>query len=251
MGAGTGFADGALTLCGAAFQRLRLAFPLPCPGPATPADRSAGLGSVRFRSPLLTESLLLSLPPATEMFHFAGFAPPDLWIRPPAPSEDGGLPHSETPGSKTACVSPGLFAACRVLHRLPPPRHPPCARTSWTPGNRFPAPRTLRGAPARAGASAPWQSSPGPRSRAPRGLSLTFSAVLYLFLRFQQETSGERGRASRRGGPPPYCPSGCQRTSRRLPAAGKSKWWSRRDSTPRHPACKAGALPTELRPLGN
>ena len=27
-------------------------------------------------------------------------------------------------------------------------------------------------------------------------------------------------------------------------------WWSRRDSTPRHPACKAGALPAELRPLG-
>ena len=26
------------------------------------------------------------------------------------------------------------------------------------------------------------------------------------------------------------------------------RWWSRRDSNPRHPACKAGALPTELRP---
>ncbi len=25
-------------------------------------------------------------------------------------------------------------------------------------------------------------------------------------------------------------------------------WWSRRDSNPRHPACKAGALPAELRP---
>ena len=26
------------------------------------------------------------------------------------------------------------------------------------------------------------------------------------------------------------------------------RWWSRRDSNPRQPACKAGALPTELRP---
>ena len=145
MGTGARFADGAFTLYGAAFQRPRLAPPLPCPGPATPAGRPAGLGSVRFRSPLLTESLLLSLPPATEMFHFAGFAPGGPWIRPPAPSEDGGLPHSETPGSKTACVSPGLFAACRVLRRLPPPRHPPCARTSWTPGNRFPGRRGRAG----------------------------------------------------------------------------------------------------------
>ena len=46
---------------------------------------------------------------------------------------DAGFPHSETSGSKTACVSPELIAACRVLRRLPPPRHPPCARTVWTP----------------------------------------------------------------------------------------------------------------------
>ena len=52
---------------------------------------------------------------------------------------DAGLPHSDTPGSKTACVSPGLFAACRVLLRLPPPRHPPRARRVWTPENRRPA----------------------------------------------------------------------------------------------------------------
>ena len=39
-----------------------------------------------------------------------------------------GFPHSETPGSKAECASPGLIAACRVLLRLPVPRHPPCAR---------------------------------------------------------------------------------------------------------------------------
>ena len=29
---------------------------------------------------------------------------------------------------------------------------------------------------------------------------------------------------------------------------GNKKWWSRTESNRRHPACKAGALPTELRP---
>ena len=38
-----------------------------------------------------------------------------------------GLPHSDIGGSKAACASPPLFAACHVLHRLPEPRHPPCA----------------------------------------------------------------------------------------------------------------------------
>ena len=37
-------------------------------------DMSPRFGLVRFRSPLLTESLLLSLPPGTEMFQFPGLA---------------------------------------------------------------------------------------------------------------------------------------------------------------------------------
>jgi hypothetical protein len=40
-----------------------------------PPDESGGFGLFRVRSPLLTESLLLSLPPGTEMFQFPGFAP--------------------------------------------------------------------------------------------------------------------------------------------------------------------------------
>ena len=39
----------------------------------------------------------------------------------------GGLPHSDTPGSKPARSSPRIFAACHVLHRLLAPRHPPDA----------------------------------------------------------------------------------------------------------------------------
>ena len=38
-----------------------------------------------------------------------------------------GLPHSEIPGSRVICTSPGLFAAYHVLLRLREPRHPPCA----------------------------------------------------------------------------------------------------------------------------
>ena len=34
-----------------------------------------------FRSPLLRESRLLSFPPATKMFQFAGFALSTLWIQ--------------------------------------------------------------------------------------------------------------------------------------------------------------------------
>ncbi len=42
----------------------------------------------------------------------------------------GGLPHSEIHGSKPACSSPWLIAACHVLHRLSVPRHPPNALQS-------------------------------------------------------------------------------------------------------------------------
>ena len=39
--------------------------------------------------------------------------------------QPAGLPHSEIPGSKVVCTSPGLIAAYHVFHRLPEPRHPP------------------------------------------------------------------------------------------------------------------------------
>ena len=40
------------------------------------------------------------------------------------------FPHSDTCGSKLICSSPQLFAAYRVLLRLPMPRHSPCALSS-------------------------------------------------------------------------------------------------------------------------
>ena len=43
-----------------------------------------------------------------------------------------GLPHSDICGSKIICISPQLFAAYHVFHRLLVPRHPPCALHSLT-----------------------------------------------------------------------------------------------------------------------
>ena len=67
-----------------------------------------------------------------------------------------GLPHSDIPGSKLVCSSPGLIAAYRVLHRLLAPRHSPYALSSLTTsvfeltlaGTRDPGPG-IRRSPAR------------------------------------------------------------------------------------------------------
>ena len=46
-----------------------------------------------------------------------------------------GFPHSDISGSLHICCSPKLIAAYRVLHRLPMPRHSPCAlfRLNYSP----------------------------------------------------------------------------------------------------------------------
>ena len=75
----------------------------------------------------------LSFPSGTEMVHFPEFARARLWIhRAVRRFYLRGFPHSDIPGSKPACGSPRLIAACHVLHRLLPPRHPPCALSSLT-----------------------------------------------------------------------------------------------------------------------
>ena len=76
---------------------------------------------------------LLSFPPGTEMVHFPGLARARLYIQRAVPRFfRGGFPHSDIPGSKPACGSPGLFAVGRVLRRLLAPRHPPYALSSLT-----------------------------------------------------------------------------------------------------------------------
>ena len=68
-----------------------------------------------FRSPLLWESRLISVPPATEMFQFTGFALPDLWIQ-------SGV-------TLAGRVSP--FGYLRIKARLPAPRSFSQAATSF------------------------------------------------------------------------------------------------------------------------
>ena len=55
------------------------------------------------------------------MFQFSAFAYYTMYL------QYIRLPHSETTGSIPICGSPVFIAACRVLHRLWEPRHPPCA----------------------------------------------------------------------------------------------------------------------------
>ena len=67
------------------------------------------------------------------MVHFPGLARTRLYIqRAVSRVHRDGFPHSEIPGSKPACGSPGLIAASHVLHRLLAPRHPPYALSSLT-----------------------------------------------------------------------------------------------------------------------
>jgi hypothetical protein len=131
------FPYGAVTRCGPPFQTVPVA-----------KDRITGL--VRVRSPLLAESRLMSFPRGTEMFQFPRFASRPYGFRSGYPLP-GGLPHSEIPGSKSARLSPGLIAACHVLHRLSVPRHPPDALTMLDPTPRPGTPGP--GHPSRPGAS--------------------------------------------------------------------------------------------------
>ena len=105
-------------------------------------QRSQATGLVRFRSPLLTESRLMSFPPATEMFQFAGFASapygfrcgyPLGWV---APFGDPGIndrshlprafrsvPRPSSPLSAKASTRCPYFALERHTQRQGPSRY--------------------------------------------------------------------------------------------------------------------------------
>ena len=88
----------------------------------------------RVRSPLLTESRLMSLPALLRCFSSGGSL--DLPIlkfsRSYLSMNPGEFPHSEISGSMLICSSPKLIAAYHVFHRLPVPRHSPCALVRLT-----------------------------------------------------------------------------------------------------------------------
>src|SRR3954451_13175489 len=100
-------------------------------GPTTPtaqrlpAITRARFSLIRFRSPLLTESQLLSPPAGTEMFHFPAFPPHALcvqaWV---AEFYSAGFPHSEILESQLGCQ---LLEAYRRLLR---PSSAPGAKAS-------------------------------------------------------------------------------------------------------------------------
>ena len=156
QGAVTPFAYRAVTLSGGPFQ-VTSARRTVCDSPAAPRGRPAwshntleatvvaltlqGFRLFRVRSPLLAESQLMSFPRGTEMFQFPRLPPPGyVFTGQYRGITRGGLPHSDIPGSTPACGYPRLFAARCVLHRLPTPRHPPCALSSLTQSS-FAGPR--------------------------------------------------------------------------------------------------------------
>jgi hypothetical protein len=140
---GSDFDYGGFTLCAAAFHLLHLSSPIPRRGPTTPGA-SSRFGLFRFRSPLLTESILFLFLRLLRCFTSPGiacfFLPSPCatsWLRGFRKRrhliKGARLPHSEISGSKRICRSPKLIAAYHVLHRLLAPRHSLCALKSLIP----------------------------------------------------------------------------------------------------------------------
>ena len=82
-----------------------------------PGITQVRFGLLRFRSPLLSESLLFSLPVGTEMFHFPTFPPTALCVQ------------AEVTGHDSSWVSP--FGNPRITARLPTSRGLSQAPTSF------------------------------------------------------------------------------------------------------------------------
>ena len=182
------------------------------------------------------------------------------------------MPHSETHGSTPTRGSPWLFAACHVLHRLLAPRHPPNALlTLDQPRTRentraakmlltFPG-HTL---PHTAGAPAPDTQEPVSQSTPHFTLSNTAA------VKPTAKNAPRTGRGTHRRTPHPspsrhHVSTTCgmralvgqgrlELPTSRLSSARSDQlsywpsWWRRSDSNRRPAACKAAALPAELRP---
>ena len=98
-----------------------------------PSMHAHWFGLFRFRSPLLTESLVvfsssgyLDVSVHRVPFHTLWIG---VWMTGVRPA---GFPHSDICGSMDICSSPQLFAAYHVFLRLLVPRHPPCALSCLT-----------------------------------------------------------------------------------------------------------------------
>ena len=111
--ANPGFPYGAVTRCGPPFQTVQV-------------PKICATGLVRVRSPLLAESRLMSFPPATEMFQFAGFASlaygfsqgyPHGWV---APFGDPGITdRSHLPRAFRSVPRPSSPLSAKASTRCP------------------------------------------------------------------------------------------------------------------------------------
>ena len=155
---------GALTLYGDPFQRpsTNTTFShspsdrqIQLDGPTTPTTQRLPaitcdrFSLIRFRSPLLTESLLFSLPVGTEMFHFPTFPPHALCVQARVTPHDWcGVPPFGNPRINARLTAPrGLSQPptsfigswCPGIHRVP--------LTTWPHKNPTHHPRkeTVRG----------------------------------------------------------------------------------------------------------
>ena len=115
------------------FQGILLSATLPHYLPHNPRSMRlrtmTGFGLFRFRSPLLTESRLISFPHLTEMFQFR-WCPAHRYVNlsiaftMDSPPKAGRLLDSETAGSQEYGSSLTSIAAICVLPRHEYPRHP-------------------------------------------------------------------------------------------------------------------------------
>ena len=186
----------------------------------------------------------------------------------------GGFPHSEIVGSKVAHTSPTLIAACHVLHRLCMPRHPPNALTSrlrvhTTSKKAGPPVPTKRcsvgkplGRPPHRSADDFMLSIDNRCDRHGRQIASRAEAPLPdpVLHATTASISRTHSQCQRRGQIP--LPASRIRMSSshgnhiaipappRTRCAGRAcaRWWSLSGSNRRPQACKASALPTELRP---
>ena len=151
----------------------------------------------------------------------------------------GGFPHSEIAGSKGASASPALIAACHVLHRLSTPRHPSEALQRLIVSQQNSC----------IGCSGGWKevsAGPTPDFYFVRRYLLepdlkAYEGPVKFFLYNVNAANHATG-----------CKLDMIARRSSSPQGGSTlekTWWSQTESNRRHPACKAGALPTELWPL--
>ena len=138
-----------------------------------------------------------------------------------------GLPHSEISGSKRACRSPKHIVACHVLHRLSVPRHSPSTLSNLT----IKCLDLMRSAVESYGFTLHF-----------------FNYNPYSIVNELQVAKTNAEPESRSGFALTVCLAASLFLSAAVPATTRHmhNWWSWTGSNRRPPACKAGALPTEL-----